>query len=264
MHESLASRQAREKEFHDQTYASGAYNSRPTLKFYAVARSAFDYHGQRVREVAREGTRVLEYGCGEGSAAFTCAQQGARVTGIDISEVAIESAAERARGEGLETLADFRAMDGEALEFPDASFDLICGCGILHHTDLSHSYDEIRRTLKPGGRALFVEPLGHNRLINLYRNRTPQYRTEDEHPLLLADLEAAEDYFGDVETTFFALTTLLAFPAHRLPGFSSLRNGLERLDTALFRRSVAAKRNAWFVVMEMADPKPERKPVPAG
>lgn len=38
----------------------------------------------------------------------------------------------------------------------------------------------------------FSEPLGHNPIINWYRNRTPEMRTEDEHPLLIKDIEFAK------------------------------------------------------------------------
>jgi hypothetical protein len=48
--------------------------------------------------------------------------------------------------------------------------------------DLSLACSEIARVLRPGGPAIFVEPLGHNPLINAYRKRTPALRTVDEHP----------------------------------------------------------------------------------
>ena len=48
-------------------------------------------------------------------------------------------------------------------------FDIIYGTGILHHLNLKACLDEIERILKPGGKFVFIEPLGTNPVINLYR-----------------------------------------------------------------------------------------------
>ena len=134
------------------------------------------------------GRDVLEYGCGPGSYAFFLADLGASVLGIDISTTAIEQASAEARQRGADRV-EFRRLNAESLDLPDASFDLVCGTGILHHLDLTRAYAEIARTLRPGGSAVFIEPLGHNPLINRFRRRTRALRTEDEHPLRVEDLE---------------------------------------------------------------------------
>src|SRR3546814_15436315 len=79
--------------------------------------------------------------------------------------------------------ATFSVDNAEQTSFPDASFDRIGGSGILHHLDLDSAYAEIARLLKPGGRAVFLEPLGHNPLYHAYRDRPPPMRTENENPL---------------------------------------------------------------------------------
>src|SRR4029077_19868431 len=102
--------------------------------FYVLA-TAWDNRYHSLLSTVRPGDRVLEYGCGTGSAAFELAERGAHVVGIDISPVAVDEArrvaAERQSGD-----AEFRVMNAEALEFPDGAFDLVCGSGILHHLDL--------------------------------------------------------------------------------------------------------------------------------
>lgn len=248
----MTTRLDREREFHDRAFGEGTRKS--TDRFYAIdARSTAFYHAQLLK--GRKGERVLEYGCGPGSAAFFLAENGASVTGIDLSPVAIEKAAEEAERRGVANATEFRVMNAEALDLADDSFGLVCGTGILHHLDLDRAYGEIARVLRPDGRAVFVEPLGHNPAINLYRRRTPELRTEDEHPLVMPDLELASRYFHELEPRFFHLSTLLAVPARSWKRFDPLVNALGRFDDALFRALPPLKRYAWLVALVFARPR---------
>ncbi len=247
-------REQREREFHDRVYGSGEYHDRPAAKFYSIARSAYDYYQSRLLTDV-EGADVLEYGCGDGSYAFDLARRGAKVTGIDISAIAIEQAAERARDEGVDQNSDFQVMNCEQLAFADRSFDLVCGGGILHHIDLAKGYAEIARVLRPDGVSVFLEPMGHNPLINRYRDRTPEQRTPDEHPLLEADLEQAGEYFADVETRFFNLLSLAAVPLRGRAGFDRVNGALDRTDRWLFEHFPATRKHAWMVAIVMRQPR---------
>lgn len=134
-----------------------------------------------------EGKSVLEYGCGTGSLInLSLGARAKKTTGIDISEVVIGQAKQKYEKEVATGKVSFQVMDAEALEFSDSTFDLICGKSILHHLDLQKCYTEISRVLKSEGKAIFLEPLGHNPIINLYRKVTPKLRTVDEHPLFTA------------------------------------------------------------------------------
>lgn len=247
-------KQQREQEFHDRVYGSGEYHDRPAAKFYTIASGAYHFYEEQLWRGA-EGSDVLEYGCGDGSYAFELARRGARVTGIDISSVAIEQAEREADAAGVGERTEFLVMDAEELSFADHSFDLICGGGILHHIDLEKGYEELRRTLRPGGRAAFLEPMGHNPLINRYRDRTPELRTPDEHPLLEADLEMAKRYFGRVDTEFFALLSLAAVPLRGRRGFEPVNAALDRVDAGLFRRIPRLRKHAWMVAVILAEPR---------
>lgn len=251
MTNSVDARIEREQQFHDRAFAESV--RAPLRKYYAsVQKSRRDY--ARLIVAAGRGKAVLEYGCGTGSAAFQLAQEGARVTGIDISPVAIEKAQETAAALGLADRITFMTMDAEHLAFDDASFDLVCGTGVLHHLQVECAYRELARVLKPGGRAIFSEPLGHNALINLYRRLTPRYRTVDEHPLVRADFALAQRFFDDVQVRFYHLTSLAAVPFRRLPVFAPLLAALDALDAQLFKLP-GLRYQAWMSVLVLSRPR---------
>jgi SAM-dependent methyltransferase len=252
-----SSRLERERDFHDREFASNA--PRPADRFYALTGRAFREYEARL--MGRAPGRVLEYGCGPGSYAFRLTEQGCEVTGIDISPVGVRAAEERAKRENR-TGCTFRVMNAEKLAFPDDAFDLICGTGILHHLDLQLAFGEVARTLKPDGAAWFLEPLGHNPAVNLYRRLTPAQRTPDEHPLLLADLRLAGIYFERVETRYFNLLSLLA---QLIPGGAGRLRALavlDRLDVGLLKYVSPLRRLAWIVVVGLSGPHPAPRESP--
>lgn len=246
----MTTRIQREKDFHDHSYEEK--RRLPLDKYYAVTKGSQEYYRQFLLEHAR-GSSLLEYGCGLGDWARELARQGASVTGIDLSDTAISFAKETASREQLDI--DFRVMDAEHLLFEDGSFDLICGTGILHHLDLPKAYGELARTLRPEGKAMFLEPLGHNIILNTYRRLTPRLRTVDEHPFRASDLELAHAYFGTVETRFFHLTSLLAFPFRSLSFFPGILKTLEAVDRGVFATLPFLRTQAWIVAVTMGKPK---------
>jgi 2-polyprenyl-3-methyl-5-hydroxy-6-metoxy-1,4-benzoquinol methylase len=116
---------------------------------------------------ARAGERVLEIGCGAGSASCLHARAGASVTGIDLTEQAAQLARANARSQGLSV--DVRRMDAERLDFPDASFDYVFSWGVIHHSRATESIiGEIARVLRPGGRGLVMVYNRHSVRYYLY------------------------------------------------------------------------------------------------
>lgn len=255
-------RYQRERDFHDRSFGDDSAARKAAVSAFYWASTSFPFYRGLIGKSCA-GRRVLEYGCGPGSSAFELARRGAIVTAIDLSGVAIERALDRARVEGLDGI-DFRQMNAEALEFADETFDLICGSAILHHLELRRAYGELARTLKPDGRAIFVEPLGHNPLIRLYRRGTPHLRTVDEHPLFMRDLRLAREYFGVVEQRSFQLQTFLAIPFRRTPLGRPLLGMLDALDRAMFRLVPPMQRYAWQVVVQFSAPKQVGPVVKAG
>lgn len=107
------------------------------------------------------GEVVLDVGCGTGTLAIMAAQQvGAfgAVHGIDASPEMIERAGRKARRKG--SRASFQIGAAQALPFPDAHFDAVLTTLMLHHLPQSGRQQlarEIRRVLKPGGRAIAID-----------------------------------------------------------------------------------------------------------
>jgi len=136
---------------------------------------------------------VLDYGCYEGYETRKYLDYGASyVCGIDISEEAIGRARSRISAHQVE----FMVADAHHLPFDSDSFDLIVGRAILHHLELGRAYSEISRVLKPGGLAMFVEPLGGNPLAKIVRFFTPKARTKDERPLDYRDIRLGNEIIG--------------------------------------------------------------------
>jgi SAM-dependent methyltransferase len=246
-----AARYERERGFHDAKYSDVGVGQ--TEKYYAVLDSCYDRYKQVVEQDCA-GRDILEYGCGKGSHAYDLVERGARVTGIDISPIAIKGAERAASRRALDIR--FVEMNAECLDFPPESFDLICGASILHHLDLDIASAQLARCLRPGGTATFVEPLGHNPFINLYRRRTPRLRTPDEHPLRMSDFGIFRRYFADVEVEYFALTSLAAYPFRQRRAFPAILARLDALDRLAFSRLPALRRFGWFCVTVLREPRP--------
>lgn len=117
------------------------------------------------------GLRVLDYGCGPGEWGLVLAGEGARVTFLDLSPVAIQLALRRAAASGVARRVDGIARDASDLScFADGQFDLIFGGAAMHHTlKYGRAADEIVRVLRPGGRLVLAETYGNNPLLNLAR-----------------------------------------------------------------------------------------------
>ena len=249
----LERRLAAEREFHNRKFGDPEEHGSPQ-SIYALPKAAYRAFERELRSRAG-GADILEYGCGDCSYIAQLIEWGGRVTAIDISDAAIAAARELAAERGLSDRASFARMNAEELTFPDESFDLIVGRAILHHLDLEKAYASIARVLRPGGTAIFLEPLGHNPLINLYRRFTPHLRTEDEHPLLMPDIELAKRHFGEVGLEYFTLLSMgtLAF-AKVPPLWTPTLKALDALDAGLFKLLPAAGRWAWTVNMVMSKP----------
>jgi SAM-dependent methyltransferase len=139
------------------------------------------------------GQTVLDLGCGSGENSLLLARRGARVFGVDISESLLALARRRLAVNGYADAAvQFLPASAHRLPIPDASVDVVLGIAILHHLDLDATSSEVLRVLRPGGRAIFEEPVRDSQLFRAVRKLIP-YRAPDvspfERPLTTPELE---------------------------------------------------------------------------
>lgn len=94
--------------------------------------------------------RILEIGCGIGIDLVQFAQGGADVTGVDLSETAVDLAKQNFKYHRLN--GKLMVMNGEALEFSENVFDVVYAHGVLQYTaDPNRMIQEAHRVLKKGG-----------------------------------------------------------------------------------------------------------------
>ena len=111
----------------------------------------------KVLEIAAKlgGKKLLDIGCGDGTYTLVLKDllKTEETVGIEISPEAVGLAKEK----GIKAYQ--LDIDEEKLPFEDASFDIIyCGEIIEHVFNPDHLLEEIRRTLKPGGRCIITTP----------------------------------------------------------------------------------------------------------
>ena len=102
------------------------------------------------------GERVLDVACGTGLVTLRAAQavgpQGEAI-GTDISAGMIDIAWTRATAQRIGNVR-FQRMGAESLDFPERRFDaVLCALGLMYVTHPEQALHEMRRVLRPGGRA---------------------------------------------------------------------------------------------------------------
>lgn len=205
---SLSDIQRKEEAFHDEWADSINIDELMVDEsFTAICAYENRYIVQKMGTVA--GKQLLDVGCGAGEASVFFAKNGAEVTATDISACMLEVVDELATRHGV--VVETRKAEAEELPFEDDAFDLVYASNVLHHVNIPKALAEIRRILKPGGTACFIEPLTYNPAINVYRQMAMTVRTEDEHPLRLADLKTFRSLFSEVEHKEMWFFTLYIF-----------------------------------------------------
>ncbi len=241
----LSDKNIREKEFHNklQSKSTGRFEN---IFYKAIYNSSEDFFN--FLKLNSSDSDILDYGCGVGNSIKRVIDYNPKkITGIDISEVSIEKAkkiSSLSSGSKIDLFVD----NCEKTKFENNSFDIIYGTGILHHLNIETCLNEIDRILKPKGKFLFIEPLGTNPLINLYRKLTPKSRSVDEHPLIDRDFNLIQKKFENLEIKFYGFLTLIFFPFYNSPSNSNVFKILKKIDQFLFKFKIF-KKLAWSVLI---------------
>jgi SAM-dependent methyltransferase len=105
------------------------------------------------------GGHVLDVATGAGEPALSIAERvgaSGSVLATDISSNLLEFAQRSASERGLSNL-ETRVMDGEHLDLPDESFDVVTSrLGLVYFPNQQQALTEMRRVLKPGGRVAAI------------------------------------------------------------------------------------------------------------
>ncbi len=211
MNTPLEERLCREKEFHN-TWARSLDIDKLLVKENFEASTAIEnrYALSQLGDI--KGKKLLDLGCGAGETSVYFALQGAEVTGTDIADDFLNVAQKLAAKH--KTTIQTIVTPAESLPFEDKSFDCVFGNGILHHVDVLAAGREIERVLKPGGIAVFIEPLPYNPFIQIYRLLAKDVRTKEEKPLnaqVLKDFQFLFPHYQHQEFWFMTLGIFFYF-----------------------------------------------------
>jgi ubiquinone/menaquinone biosynthesis C-methylase UbiE len=101
------------------------------------------------------GEKILDIACGDGELSLRIADKGADVYGLDMSAEGIASARRLAKIAKLN--CEFTVGDAERLPYSDGFFDkVVCSSSLEHFKDDAQSLSEMKRVLKPGGKAVLT------------------------------------------------------------------------------------------------------------
>jgi len=128
---------------------------------FPTYRTRLRYVVEALDRLTSEGpvARMLNVGAGEGDIDRTLKEYCVRLDSCDIDEGDVAHAQSLNRGvEGLH----YSVQDGEALTFPEGSFQIVCCLEVIEHvSNPEQLLAEIYRVLAPGGHAIITGPSDH-------------------------------------------------------------------------------------------------------
>lgn len=118
-----------------------------------------------------DGLSVLDFGCGPGYdlVGFATQSKPARLIGVDVSSASLAEARARLALHGADPQLLHHDVTIEPLPLADESIDIAHSSGVLHHMpNMEPALAELRRVLKPGGRAQFMVYHADSLWLHLY------------------------------------------------------------------------------------------------
>lgn len=128
--------------------------------------SWFARYYEEVLRRSKPTDRILDAGCGTGITTCRLHEHRPHIEGIDFSSSFIDEA--RKFGGDY-----FRVMDLTRLQYPDATFDVVCSADTIEHVpDLETALAEIKRVLKPSGALIIQAPNLSSNLLSVNYPKT--------------------------------------------------------------------------------------------
>jgi SAM-dependent methyltransferase len=196
----------------------------------------------------KKGSELIDLGAGMGwPGIYMAGQSGCKVTLVDLPEIGLKIARQRAEEEGLADLVSTRIADAANLPYPAASFDAVSHSDLLCCLISKLSVlRECRRIVRPGGVMVFtvisvspgLSPSNHTRALN----NAPEFvEADQDYPTLLkaAGWEVSEkvDQTGDYEDSCVRQVEADKSYAHELGELLGPREAAERLANWHFKLS---------------------------
>jgi ubiquinone/menaquinone biosynthesis C-methylase UbiE len=133
-------------------------------RFY---QAVFDYLADILKPLD---SPVLDAGCGSCAQSMRLAQRGFQVHAMDVSEAALEMAAENIRQQGLQDKITLKRGNLLSLPFSDGTFQgVLCWGVLMHIPEVERALAELTRVVKPGG--LLVISENNMNAMDVYASR---------------------------------------------------------------------------------------------
>ncbi len=200
--------------------------------------AALEHFGNNIK-----GSKLLDLGCGNGSSSLFFAKQGANVTSMDISEVAIQSLSQLCIESKIENITPIKCSAFDIAEL--GTFDFVFGSMILHHLEPFEIFSEtLKSSIAPGGKAFFYENNALSNLLIWFRTNLvgkygiPKYGDDDEFPLTPAEVGILkQEFIVNIvypKFVFFGLVSVYLLRGRLHSSFQSLDDYLGKFS--LFKK----------------------------
>jgi len=191
---------------------------------------------------------IIDCCCGWGFTSVKLAKRGALITGIDISPKTIELAKKNAEFNNVSRSINFKVMSVQDMSFNDNTFDYAVSLVRLHHLNLELAGKEIQRVLKPGGKAIFLEPRIPFRGIMAFRSLIPKACHESPGGGSLSDKEVYKFSRNFSTHRIYYFQLLGKFMV--IPFLNKFSSKMDRLDFLFINKIPALRKLCWAFVLE--------------
>jgi len=225
-------------------------NLEKSVKWYHD--SAINYAHELMEPI--RGKNILDIGCGVGTHPVWLARNGARVTGIDISDKRITLARKVIERESLNDLVTLLARNAEDTGLPEKSFDVIYGQDVLMFLEgkFNKFINEAKRVLKDDGVLIFSEALENHPIAKMYRKyMAPREWREFTDYFNFKHLEEFQKFFRvDYKTFYLTGFFIYAFkmymPNHKI--FTLTDSFFNKVDSGLIKVFPGLGKYSWRII----------------